>query len=79
MGEKLFNEEFGFFQIKKVWDCKEFSKCAVSGNGDHWFQATKAEVITNTGLKYQVPFIWLIFHSTNEKGKMLWQVIDGID
>lgn len=76
--ERLFNEEFGFFQIKKVWDCKEFCKSAISGNGDHWFSAHRAEILTDRGSKYLVPFIWLIFHSTKD-GKLLWKIIDGIE
>lgn len=77
--EQLFSEEFGFFEIKKVWDCKEYCKSATSLNGDHWFDKSKAMIVTKTGLKYTVPFLWLIFHSTNKDGKMLWKVIDGID
>lgn len=77
-GERLFGEDFGFFQIKKAWDCKEFCRCATALDGTHWFPKTKVEILTETGLKYQVPFLWLIFNST-KNGKLLWKIIDGIE
>ena len=78
-GEKLFNEEFGFFYIKKVVDCEEYCKSATRPDGSHWFPVSKAYVTTVEGLKYQVPYLWLLFNSTNGYGKLLWKVVDGIE
>lgn len=71
IGQKCFNEEFGFFTIKKIWECKEYFKSAITPEGSQWFTARKVLVVTDTGLKYTVPYLWLIFNSIDASGKLL--------
>lgn len=71
IGQRCFNEELGFFTIKKIWECKEYCKNAITPDGSHWFEARKVLVVTDNGLKYTVPYLWLIFNSTDESGKLL--------
>ena len=71
IGQRCFNEEFGFFTIKKIWKCKEYCKNAETPNGSHWFDVERALVVTDTGLKYTVPYLWLLLNSTDESGKLL--------
>lgn len=70
------NEEIGYFRVKKIQKCHEFCKSAISVDGTHWFERKRVFITTNTGLKYIVPFLWLIFSSVDENGKFLWKIID---
>ncbi len=50
----------GFFTIEKLWICKEYSSCAVTSKGSHWFDKKKMRVRTDTGRVYEMPFFpWM--------------------
>lgn len=69
VGKRLFNDEFGFFKITKVKKCKEYCNNASTPDGSHWFDKDKAFIITDSGLRFAVPYISLILTSVDEKGK----------
>lgn len=71
IGERLFCEEFAFYKIQKVMYCKEYCRCAVTPGGSHWFDKDIAWIVTDTGLKYRVPYLWLLLNSVNSKGERL--------
>ena len=71
VGERLFNDEFGFFRIKKIQSCLEYCKSAVNLDGTNWFEKRRAFVVTESGLKYTVPFLSLYMKSTYANGKSL--------
>lgn len=72
IGERLFNDELGgFFKITKVQHCKEYCKNAELGNGSHWFPVDRAFIVTDNGLKYIVPYLWMYLTSTDVNGKFL--------
>ena len=78
LGMKCFSDEIGVFTVKKIEKCKEYCESATTPDGSHWFETSRAFITTNTGLKYVVPYIWLVFHSTNMDGKILWKIIDNV-
>lgn len=58
----------GFFTIEKLWMCKEYSSCAETPSGSHWFDKTMMQVRTDTGLVYKMPFYpWMKVY--DESGK----------
>ena len=71
VGERLFNDEFGFFRIKKIQSCKEYCKNAVNLDGTNWFEKQRAFVVTEARLRYTVPFLSLCMKSTYANGKSL--------
>lgn len=71
--ERLYHEELNYFRILKVWDCKEYRAGSLANDGSHWLVATKALVLTETGLKYTVPFLWILFSAKKEDGRELWR------
>lgn len=72
IGKRLFNDEIGgFFKITKVQKCKEYCKNAEMPDGSHWFPKERAFIVTDTGIKYIVPYLWLYLKSTDENGKLL--------
>ena len=78
LGMKCFSVEIGVFTVKKIEQCEEYCRAAQNNNGSHWFDKKRVFITTNTGLKYVVPYIWLVFHSTNMDGKILWKIIDNV-
>lgn len=83
VGMKCFSDEIGVFIVTKVEQCIEHDRCAVNieekKDGIYWHTKRRVFVKTDTGLKYVVPYIWLVFHSTNMDGKMLWKIIDNVN
>lgn len=71
IGRRYFHEDFGFYQIKKIWQCKVYNAHCAHPDGSHWFDRKKAEIITSDGLKYTVPYFSLVFNSVDESGKLV--------
>lgn len=79
IGMKCFNDEVGVFTVTKIQACKEYCRSAENLDGTQWFKRERVFITTNTGLKYVVPYIWLVFHSTDMNGKLLWKIIDNVN
>lgn len=76
--KKFFNDEIGCFYVLKIQTCKEFCKSAKTPDGSNWFDKQRVFIKTDTGIKYVVPYIWLVFNSVTERGNLIYKVIDGI-
>lgn len=76
--KKFFNDEIGWFYVLKIQTCKEYCKFAKTPSGSRWFDKQRVFIKTDTGIKYVVPYIWLVFNSVTERGNLIWKVIDGI-
>ena len=71
IGHRYFHEDFGFYRIKKIWQCKVYDAHCKLPDGSHWFDRKKAEIVTEYGLKYTVPYFPLVFNSVDESGKLV--------
>ena len=71
IGQRYFHEDFGFYRIKKVWQCEVYEAHCETPGGSHWFVNQKAAIITEDGLKYTVPYFQLVFHSVDETGQFV--------
>ena len=73
MEKDFFSDEIGdFYTIKKVQSCLTYNKNASHGidsKWDHWFIKNRSFIKTDIGLKYIVPYSWLIAHSVTDDGK----------
>ena len=71
IGQRYFHEDFGFYRIKKIWQCKVYNAHCEMPGGSHWFDKKKAAIVTEDGLKYTVPYFSLVFNSVDENGKLV--------
>lgn len=73
IGKRFFSDEIGdFYKIKKVQVCSIYSKNASHGidsKWNHWFIRDRVFIKTDKGLKYIVPYFWLMSNSVTENGK----------
>ena len=71
IGQRYFHEDFGFYRIKKIWQCKVYNAHCEMPCGSHWFDKKKAAIVTEDGLRYTVPYFQLVFNSVDENGKLV--------
>lgn len=74
----FFSDEIGFFRVLKIQMCYEYCKGAKTASGSNWFDKKRVFIKTDTGIKYVVPYIWMVFNSQTKKGNLIWKVIDGV-
>lgn len=76
-GKRCFSDDIGgFFTIYKVQKCKEYNKHCETPDGSNWHEKKRVFIKTDGGLKYVVPYLWLIFHSVDESGKKYLREIE---
>ena len=60
-GERLFTDfgGIGYYNILKIYECKEYCNNAVTPDGSHWFKHSMAKIKTENGVVMKIPFIEL--------------------
>lgn len=52
LGHRFFSHQFGFFTVKKIWNCYEYCRAALTPDcKSHWFQHYTIEIRTDEGEK----------------------------
>lgn len=52
IGHRFFSHSLGFFTVKKVWNCVEYSRCAefaISSGYSHWLRHYTVQIKTDNG------------------------------